>query len=798
MMTEESDAESPRLFVEKKLSELALAARNTRAQVFRASTDTDMAAANDDVPLSSAHRARALRSHYQRHYQDVHGMLKAAEPVRKPVAKGPNVDSSTSDSGGGGVTVLNSLQQFNFFSYFMPTLTTSDAQQDSMERSEMVPSPPPPSLASTSSSSPSSQLFGFTSPTYIVPSAYSPPPPTTMMKPQLIPQDIPPQRQPTPPPVPAEDDLSWVPKFSTAQRISPLERREKFAAAQSMVNSAVVDGLGSDVGKLGSFNMVKSSSKSSKSVTINLTPMKSFQEGGGLYGAPLTIAPGANLDIDTFLGTPRDKKNDVEGDDEEDDTKVEVDFALHVELSPGGARRRSSCSSSSSSVSFFNDDGMSSSRSSVDTTSPGPVSELIGIFERKEEGAAAAAEGSSVIDTAVAEKRMAMLETVAEKLALMMEQLIQERGREREKQPPTPTPLTDPVFSSAAPSANVSEELYSDLSRTLAELRHTLTSQVQIPPSPSSQAPSPTHSTAAEEAVVDDIPAPFADPLSSTVSQSSSSDEGASTVDPENTAVKSLDALQSELEALRIERDQEREKTVQRVETMQSEQDALRRERDNATQQLELTTTSKDEAMSSLRQKVIALEAETEALKALQIYSEPPVAAAAPPPIASSSATQTEKVQLTSTPAQTVPRAKTADASTAPLPPTLTLAAAMQTDAPTPVSAPTTTTSVTVQTMATTSLEVVEAEHAEALRDLKAKLVASEQGRFEADLRLEEALLEAEKQRLQSVMELSKMRRNLASEKEGMEQLARDLEETFETLALTLVELSMEREEDLL
>jgi hypothetical protein len=100
--------------------------------------------------------------------------------------------------------------------------------------------------------------------------------------------------------------------------------------------------------------------------------------------------------------------------------------------------------------------------------------------------------------------------------------------------------------------------------------------------------------------------------------------------------------------------------------------------------------------------------------------------------------------------------------------------------------------------MATTSPEVVEAEHAEALRDLKAKLVASEQGRFEADLRLEEALPEAEKQRLQSVMELSKMRRNLASEKEGMEQLARDLEETFETLALTLVELSMEREEDLL
>jgi hypothetical protein len=104
---------------------------------------------------------------------------------------------------------------------------------------------------------------------------------------------------------------------------------------------------------------------------------------------------------------------------------------------------------------------MSSSRSSVDTKSPGPVSELIGIFERKEEGAAAAAEGSSVIDTAVAEKRIAMLETVAEKLALMMEQLIQER--EREKQPPTPPPLTDPVFSSAAPSANVSEELYSDL-----------------------------------------------------------------------------------------------------------------------------------------------------------------------------------------------------------------------------------------------------------------------------------------------------------------------------------------------
>jgi len=31
-----------------------------------------------------------------------------------------------------------------------------------------------------------------------------------------------------------------------------------------------------------------------------------------------------------------------------------------------------------------------------------------------------------------------------------------------------------------------------------------------------------------------------------------------------------------------------------------------------------------------------------------------------------------------------------------------------------------------------------------------------------------------------------------------MEQLARDLEGTFETLALTLVELSMEREEDLL
>jgi len=617
-MMEESDAESPRTFVKKKLSELALAARNTRAQVFRASPDDAAAAAEaaDEGP-SSAHRARALRSHYQRHYQEVHGILKAAEPVRKPEANGPSADT-TSDS---GVTVLNSLQQFNFFSYFMPTLTTTDAQQESIERSEMVPSPPPPSLASSSSSS---SLFGFTSPTYIVPSSsYTPPPNTALTQQQSIPQQVPPQRQPTPPPpVPAEDDLSWVPKFSTAQRISPLERREKFAAAQSMVNSAVVDGLGSDIGKLGSLMPTKSSSggKTSKSVTINLTPMKSFQEGGGLYGAPLTIAPGKNLDIDTLLGTTlRDKKNDDDGDDEEDDTKVDVDFALHVELSPGGARRRSSSSSSTSSnsaASFFNDDGSSKSRSSVDTTSPGPVSELIGIFERKEEGAAATG-GSHVVDTATAEKRMAMLETVAEKLSLVMERLIQDREREKAPShpPPSPAPAPSPPLpvqasshaaaAAAATSATVSEELYSDLSKTLAELRQTLTSQLQTPPSPSSQAPYPTH---AAVAVIDDIPAPSAD----TLSHSSSSDEGASTVDPENTAVKSLDALQSELEALRIERDQEKDKAVQRAETLQSERDALRQERDNATQQLEFLLRSKEEAVSSLRRKVIALEAETE------------------------------------------------------------------------------------------------------------------------------------------------------------------------------------------
>ena len=72
------------------------------------------------------------------------------------------------------------------------------------------------------------------------------------------------------------------------------------------------------------------------------------------------------------------------------------------------------------------------------------------------------------------------------------------------------------------------------------------------------------------------------------------------------------------------------------------------------------------------------------------------------------------------------------------------------------------------------------------IAELQALLIASEQGRFEADLRLEEVLLEAEKQRLQGLLEVGQLRRAMDAERDNMDQLARDLEGTFETLALTL------------
>jgi len=88
-----------------------------------------------------------------------------------------------------------------------------------------------------------------------------------------------------------------------------------------------------------------------------------------------------------------------------------------------------------------------------------------------------------------------------------------------------------------------------------------------------------------------------------------------------------------------------------------------------------------------------------------------------------------------------------------------------------------------------------DAAREQVVRELREALLNSQQGKFEIELRLEEALLEAEKQRLQSIMELGKMRRALDSDKDSMDLLARDLEATFETLALTLVELSLEREQ---
>lgn len=72
------------------------------------------------------------------------------------------------------------------------------------------------------------------------------------------------------------------------------------------------------------------------------------------------------------------------------------------------------------------------------------------------------------------------------------------------------------------------------------------------------------------------------------------------------------------------------------------------------------------------------------------------------------------------------------------------------------------------------------------IAELRELLIASEQGRFEADLRLEEVLLEAEKQRLQGLLEVGKLRRAMEVDRDNMDQLARDLEGTFETLALSL------------
>jgi hypothetical protein len=82
----------------------------------------------------------------------------------------------------------------------------------------------------------------------------------------------------------------------------------------------------------------------------------------------------------------------------------------------------------------------------------------------------------------------------------------------------------------------------------------------------------------------------------------------------------------------------------------------------------------------------------------------------------------------------------------------------------------------------------------EELLRLRHSLLQSQQGQLEAALLLEEARLATDKQRAQFAFELGNARRTLEGDKESMDHLARDLEATFETLALTLIELSLEKE----
>ena len=118
----------------------------------------------------------------------------------------------------------------------------------------------------------------------------------------------------------------------------------------------------------------------------------------------------------------------------------------------------------------------------------------------------------------------------------------------------------------------------------------------------------------------------------------------------------------------------------------------------------------------------------------------------------------------------------------------------MQTEVwPMPPAA-TSTTEAQTDAAAEPAVPVRSASDEVAFRELREALLESQRVKFECELRLEEALLEAEKQRLQSIMELGRMQRALDADQAGMDQLARDLEATFETLALTLVELSLERE----
>ena len=294
---------SPRLELTKKEA-LALTLERKYGDIIRDSHSGSSSAVfraripgDDNGRAPSSNRSRILRSHYQKHLNDVTSMLQAVE-----VKKGGRTDGQSRSASAEGFSVLGGLQQLNFFSYFLPTTTGANSPEE----------------------------FPPTGDLYASPAAHVPP--SSGRKASL------PGRIPSPSPSPSSnDDTSWMPKFSHAPRMSPSERRERFLSAHSLVDNTIANktvdwpsssssnGSGnycSDVveGESGSVEATKRGGSSGKSVTINLTPMKSVQDGGGFVGEPYTIAPGLPLSLGDILGLS-DRRDDDSGDDD-DDTKV--------------------------------------------------------------------------------------------------------------------------------------------------------------------------------------------------------------------------------------------------------------------------------------------------------------------------------------------------------------------------------------------------------------------------------------------------------------------------------------------
>lgn len=722
-------------------------------------------------------RARVLRSHYQKHYNDVHGILEASDPIPAPIPASAVADNSLS--------VFNGLQlpsSLNIFSYFIASRDSQDELDAGRSRSESQ-STGPQDQARLLSPSPSTSAFA-TSPTYIVPvqtPPVAPRRPFGQQQQQRQQMDahqgrppVPRQASPSPSPVPAPDDLSWVPKLKQTQRMSPSQRREMFQAAQNHVD-VTVNGLEGG-GAATETDSALTPRRGSKSVLINLTPMKSYSEGGGLVGVPLTITPGAKLDVDRLLGAQAsgtagsvdlggspESDDDDDDDDDGSDTKVVVDFAINVfrdESHPG----------SSFPILSPRQNSMKRASGTIDDQSPGAVSSLISRFENLKSSSSqrdntASTDAADIIEaivdqstssgvaisedstavSAAERQRLTLLETVSDKLSVVVEHLLASRRVS-----------SSPGLENGAKQS----DLFTNLSQTLAELRQTLTSR--------------------EDATTEAASAGGGDAISGDRNSSSTlsadyRDAPVEMAEPENTQLGAADFLRGQVESLQVALDCERMAgqalASSLVEARTELEQALRKMVPPAVGDVSMQTDP------PLLQTTCCTDMQTDAEPV-----EPPIvlqnadAQTDAPPQSSFAGVQTDSIVLAATHSTSVQTEQrilaTIEMQTEPLP-----------------AVP-----VTATATSETQTQADDVRPNEELLRLRHSLLQSQQDQLEAALLLEEARLATDKQRAQFAFELGNARRTLEGDKESMDHLARDLEATFETLALTLIELSLEKE----